>query len=63
MGSDLVVYAPRPDATPEAELCALVSTYRFILDSAQKRAPAPAPPTTEPNPRGIPPMHPTKAYE
>jgi hypothetical protein len=44
MGSDLVVYAPRPDATPETELSAVVSAYRFILDSAQKKGARPGAP-------------------
>jgi hypothetical protein len=39
-----IVYAPRPDATPKAELDALASVYRFILDSrAKKMAAEPAP--------------------
>jgi len=29
----LITYTPRPDATPEAELSALASVYRFIIDS------------------------------
>jgi hypothetical protein len=33
-----VTYTPRPDATPEGELNALASIYRFVLDSAQKNA-------------------------
>jgi len=31
--SYLITYTPRPDATPEAELSALASVYRFIIDS------------------------------
>ena len=31
-------YAQRPDATPKAELSALASIYRFVLDSAHKNA-------------------------
>jgi hypothetical protein len=39
-----VVYEPRPDATPEAELSALAAVYRFILDShAKKMAAEPTP--------------------
>ena len=45
MGSDLIVYTPRPNATPEAELSALVSAYRFILDTAMKEGSRPEPPT------------------
>jgi len=44
MGSDLIVYAPRPDATPEAELSALVSAYRFVLDTAMKEGSRPGAP-------------------
>ena len=32
-----VSYAPRPDATQEAELKVLASVYRFILDSRAKK--------------------------
>ena len=28
-----ITYAPRPNASPEAELSALASVYRFIIDS------------------------------
>jgi hypothetical protein len=28
-----ITYAPRPTASPEAELSALASVYRFIIDS------------------------------
>jgi len=31
-------YAQHADATPKAELGALASVYRFVLDSAQKNA-------------------------
>jgi hypothetical protein len=31
-----ITYVPRPDATQEAELNALASVYRFILDSSAK---------------------------
>ena len=34
-------YAPRPDATPEAELSALASVYRFVLDARAKKEAAP----------------------
>jgi hypothetical protein len=33
MTSSRITYTPRPDATPEAELSALASVYRFIIDS------------------------------
>jgi len=32
-----IIYIPRPDATQEAELNALASVYRFILDSRAKK--------------------------
>ena len=35
-------YAQRPDATPEAELGALASVYRFVLDCHEKKEAAPA---------------------
>jgi hypothetical protein len=35
------VYAPRPDATPKAELDALANVYRFILDCKAERSSAP----------------------
>jgi hypothetical protein len=38
MNSSRIAYAPRPDATPEGELNALASIYRFVLDSAHKNA-------------------------
>jgi hypothetical protein len=38
MTSLRITYAPRPDATPESELKALVSIYRFVLNSAHKNA-------------------------
>jgi hypothetical protein len=39
-----VVYEPRSDTTPEAELNALANVYRFILDCyAEKMAAEPAP--------------------
>jgi hypothetical protein len=40
-----ITYAPRPDATPEAELDALAAVYRFILDCRAKKIAA------EPNDR------------
>jgi hypothetical protein len=38
MSSPRVIYTPRPDATPEAELSTLANVYRFVLDSANKNA-------------------------
>jgi hypothetical protein len=38
MTSPRITYAPRPDATPEGELKALASIYRFVLNSAHKNA-------------------------
>jgi len=36
-------YAQRPDATPKAELGALASAYRFVLDCRAKKEAAPRP--------------------
>ena len=36
MSSPRITYAPRPDATPEAEVSALAAVYRIVL-SAKKR--------------------------
>jgi hypothetical protein len=33
MSSPRIIYTPRPDATPEAELSNLANVYRFIIDS------------------------------
>ncbi len=41
MPNPTVSYIPRPDATPEAELSALASAYRFILDCHAKKEAAP----------------------
>jgi hypothetical protein len=40
--SDCIKYTPRPDATPEGELSALVAVYRFILDRAKSKEGGPA---------------------
>jgi hypothetical protein len=32
-----IAYAPRPDATPEAEIATLAACYRIILDNQRKR--------------------------
>jgi hypothetical protein len=32
-----IVYAPRPDATPKAELDALATCYRYVLFDSQAR--------------------------
>jgi hypothetical protein len=37
MADTTVTYAPRHDATPEAEISALASVYRFVLDAAQSK--------------------------
>lgn len=37
MPSPVVSYAPRPDATPAAELSALANVYRFVLDCHAKK--------------------------
>jgi len=36
-----IAYAPRPDATPEAEIATLAAVYRFVLDSRAKKEAAP----------------------
>jgi hypothetical protein len=36
-------YAQRPDATPKAELGALASAYRFVLDCRAKKEAATSP--------------------
>jgi hypothetical protein len=47
-----VVYEPRPDTTPEAELSALANVYRFILDChAKKEAAHPAAPNEAKGPK------------
>lgn len=42
MSSPHIVYTPRPDTTPGAELSALVGAYRFILDCHAKKEGGPA---------------------
>jgi hypothetical protein len=37
MSDPRITYAPRPDATSEAEISALVSVYDFILQQHQER--------------------------
>jgi hypothetical protein len=37
MGDSRIIYIPRPDATPEAELDALAAAYRCILDCHAKK--------------------------
>ena len=37
MSNPRITYAPRADATQEAELDALTSVYRFILDCRAKK--------------------------
>jgi hypothetical protein len=44
--SPRIIYASRPDVTPESELAALVNVYSFVLQCAQgkkKGGPATAP--------------------
>lgn len=42
MSNPAISYAPRPDATPEAETSALASVYRYIiLDCRAKKEAAP----------------------
>ena len=41
MPEPIIAYAPRPDATPEAETYALANIYRFVLDCRAKKAAAP----------------------
>ena len=45
MSSARLAYSQRPDATPEAELSALATVYRFILSksNASQKAVEPAP--------------------
>ena len=37
-----IVYSPRLDTTPEAELIALATVYKFVLDCHAKKAAEPA---------------------
>jgi hypothetical protein len=37
MNSPRIVYVPRPDATPEAELNTLAEIYKFVLFDSQAR--------------------------
>ena len=37
MGRPSITYAPRSEATPEAELNVLANVYRFILDCHAKK--------------------------
>ena len=45
MGSSRITYVARPNATPETELSALATVYRFILSksNASQKAVEPAP--------------------
>jgi hypothetical protein len=45
MGSPRITYVARPNATPETELSALATVYRFILSksNASQKAVEPAP--------------------
>ena len=43
MSNNRLTYQPRPDATPESELDALVAVYAFVLEAhATKKAAAPS---------------------
>ena len=44
MSKASIAYAPRLDATPQAELTALASVYRFVLDCHEKKATCPGGP-------------------
>jgi hypothetical protein len=35
--SPRIIYASRPDVTPESELAALVNVYSFVLQCAQEK--------------------------
>jgi hypothetical protein len=37
MDKPRLVYVPREDATPEAELAALVTVYQFVLEHAEHK--------------------------
>ncbi len=43
MTSSRIVYRPRPDATPEAELVTLVNVYSFVLRYAEAKEAAASP--------------------
>jgi hypothetical protein len=38
-----IIYTPRPDATPAAELSVLAQVYKFVLESRKAGEPAPEP--------------------
>lgn len=37
MADPAIAYAPRQDATPESEVAALASAYRFVLDLQKEK--------------------------
>jgi hypothetical protein len=37
MSSPRIIYTPRPDVTPDAEVNVLANVYRFILDCHAKK--------------------------
>ncbi len=41
MNRSAIAYTPRPDASPETEISALASVYRFVLDCRAKKEAAP----------------------
>jgi hypothetical protein len=47
MSEPRITYTPRPDATPEAELSALVAAYRIVLGAQKEAAPASRPDGTK----------------
>jgi hypothetical protein len=44
VSSTHITYSQRPDTRPEAELTALASVYRFVLDCHEKKAAYPGGP-------------------
>jgi hypothetical protein len=41
MSEQRIIYAPRPDATPEAEIATLAAVYKFVLHCHAKKEAAP----------------------
>ena len=41
MSSTRITYAPRPDATPEAEISALAAIYKLCISSHERKEAAP----------------------
>ena len=57
MNGARIIYTPRPDVTPEAEISALATVYRFILDCHARKEGGPA---TAPDDRKGPKHDPAK---